>query len=162
MMFLWHHDVFLAHLQRIQVLLWFREVLNFEQKEPQAVIVRVRKEELFQLRVVIIKRGEEKKLILAQCSWSNTWKKKRSQTSLTSTMEFLMTLLTSSLHSATSGLCSSRLEEKAKRWDLKYSVKHIFKLNEQTKNTVKYNTKTEFDVCKIWVYFTQLIYLEMI
>lgn len=35
--------------------------------------------------------------------------------------DFLMTRLTSSRHSATSGLWSSRLDEKASRWDLKYS-----------------------------------------
>lgn len=35
---------------------------------------------------------------------------------------FLMTLLTSSLHSATSGFCSSRLDEKASRCDRKYSA----------------------------------------
>lgn len=41
---------------------------------------------------------------------------------LTCTIDVLMTRLTSSLHSATSGLWSSRLDEKARRWDLKYSV----------------------------------------
>lgn len=35
---------------------------------------------------------------------------------------FLMTRLTSSLHSATSGFCSSRLDEKASRCDRKYSA----------------------------------------
>lgn len=46
---------------------------------------------------------------------------------------FLMTRLTSSLHSATSGLWSSRLDEKARRWDRKYSAK----VNEGTKCGIK-------------------------
>jgi len=36
--------------------------------------------------------------------------------------EFLMTRLTSSRHSATSGLWSSRFDEKASRWERKYSA----------------------------------------
>lgn len=49
-------------------------------------------------------------------------KKKKMCGRFTWMREFLMTRLTSSLHSATSGLWSSRFDEKANRWDWKYSA----------------------------------------
>lgn len=48
--------------------------------------------------------------------------KERERERCTWIREFLMTRLTSSLHSATSGLWSSRLDEKASKWDRKYSA----------------------------------------
>ena len=53
--------------------------------------------------------------------WSNGFHE-RTREGFTWIREFLMTRLTSSLHSATSGLWSSRFDEKASRWDRKYSA----------------------------------------
>lgn len=64
-MFLLHRNAFIAHLQQILVLQWFKEGLSIEQKEPQAVITWVRVEKLLQLRAVIINGGG---LILALLS----------------------------------------------------------------------------------------------
>lgn len=59
--------------------------------------------------------------------------------------ELLMIRLTSSLHSGTSGLCSSRLEEKASRWDRKYSAGRIrkgFVLIKKTEFILRRGTKS--------------------